>query len=253
MRKHCLLVFVLFAGCGLGFGQSGVGLRIGFADADSVTIANAPFQADVTVTSSQTLGDGNVLSRESRGKAMRDSAGRFRYQTSETMNAGKPMTGAAESATVVDPVADRTIRLSETAKTATTQFLGHGTHISLTYTNTTDGREHLSKEVADYVTTKDLGQKKISGLTCMGTLVTTVVPVGKMGNAKPITITDETWRSPNLQMVVEETLQDPLIGTRRVEFMNITRTEPEASVFQIPEGYVEKQFHMPTVPTRQPQ
>jgi len=79
------------------------------------------------------------------------------------------------------------------------------------------------------------------------------VPVGKMGNAKPITITDETWRSPNLQMVVEETLQDPLIGTRRVEFMNITRTEPEASVFQIPEGYVEKQFHMPTVPTRQPQ
>ena len=225
--------------------MQGVGLRMGAKDGDNVAIPNAPFQADVVVTLMQTLSDGNVLNREIRGKVQRDGAGRFRWQGADTTGDGKVKPDGWAQSIVVDPVAKRTLMWTSLSKDIRAGPVVEGSRISLEYASYNDGREHLRKDIPDDVTSKDLGTKKISGLVCMVTLVTTIVPVGKMGNEKPIVITDESWHSVDLQMVVERMVKDPLIGTRRVEFQNITRSEPEPSTFQPPDGYKEHFLSMP--------
>jgi len=251
MAKRWFSVLLLLAAsveaCAQGASafMQGVGLRMGFKDGDSIVIPNAPLQADVVVTLMQTLSDGNVLNREMRGKVQRDSAGRFRWEGADTTSDGKVKPDGLAQSIIVDPVAKRTLTWTNLSKDLHAGPLMEGSRVSLEYASYSDGREHLRKDIPDDVTSKDLGTKKISGLVCTGTLVTTIVPVGKMGNEKPIVITDESWRSTDLQMVVERMVKDPLIGTRLVEFQNITRREPEPLTFQPPDGYKEHFLSMP--------
>jgi hypothetical protein len=233
---------------GAGFFMQGVGVQIGFKAGDSVVIPNAPFQADFVVTMTDALADGNVLSREIRGKVQRDSAGRFREQSAETALDGKEKPDGLAQAIIMDPVADRMYQWTNATKYLSTSPIREGTHVSIEYISTADGRAYMSRALPVEVTTKDLGTKRIGVLTCTGTLVTTIIPIRSMGNERPITITDESWRSADLQMVVERVVHDPLIGVRKLAFENITRSEPPLSAFQPPDGLPNKPdllFSMP--------
>ncbi|WP_158789394.1 hypothetical protein [Granulicella sp. L46] len=245
----CLLMASVGARAqGSGSFMQGVGLKIGFQAGDNVMIPNAPFQADFVVTMTDPLADGNVLNRETRGNVQRDSAGRFHEQSSEVTRDGKGIPHGSVQSIILDPVAKRMYQWSNTAKFLNTSPIRDGIHASIDYVSTADGREHLRNDVPNDVTTTDLGTKKIGVMSCVGTLVTTIVPAGKMGNEKPIVITDESWHSADLQMVVERVVHDPLIGVRKLEFENIRPSEPPLSAFQPPDGLPSKPdllFSMP--------
>jgi len=246
-----LIVASVEAGAqGAGFFAQGVGVKIGFQTGDNVTIPNAPFQADFVVTMTDTLADGNVLNREIRGNVQRDGAGRFREQNAEVTRGGAEEPHGFVQSIILDPVAGRMYQWSNANQYLNTSPIREGIHASIDYISTADGRAYLKTAVQDDVTTKDLGTKKIGVLNCTGTLVTTVVPIGKMGNEKPIVITDESWRSPDLQMVVERVVHDPLIGVRKLQFENITRSEPPVSAFQPPDGRTTKPDPLFSMPFR---
>jgi hypothetical protein len=63
---------------------------------------------------------------------------------------------------------------------------------------------------------------------------TRTIPAGAIGNEKPIAITSETWTSPDLQMVVLSKRNDPRFGETVYKLTEITRGEPDPSLFQIP-------------------
>jgi TonB family protein len=58
-----------------------------------------------------------------------------------------------------------------------------------------------------------------------------------MGNDRPLSIVMETWKSPELQLVVLSIRKHPQLGERTQKLLNIIRTEPPAALFQPPPDF----------------
>jgi len=86
-------------------------------------------------------------------------------------------------------------------------------------------------------TTEQLGTQTIEGVLAEGVRRTTIYPVGFVGNDRPITAVSERWTSRELGMAVMTKTSDPRSGEATMKLTNISRTEPDASLFQPPAGY----------------
>jgi hypothetical protein len=69
-----------------------------------------------------------------------------------------------------------------------------------------------------------------------GTRVTIVIAAGQMGNAKPMEIVDESWYSPELEVMVKSQHSDPRSGVVTYRRSAIERKEPDPKLFEIPAG-----------------
>ncbi|HTZ60375.1 MAG TPA: hypothetical protein VMB49_19835 [Acidobacteriaceae bacterium] len=85
--------------------------------------------------------------------------------------------------------------------------------------------------------TESLGTKNIEGLQVRGTRTTTTIPAGTIGNDKDLNITRETWYSPDLQLVVQSTQNDPRFGETTYTLKNIQQGSPDVTLFQVPPNY----------------
>ena len=81
-----------------------------------------------------------------------------------------------------------------------------------------------------------LGQETIDGVYAEGERVTTVIRAGTQGNDRDITVVTERWRSPDLGIEVLSKTTDPR-GDTTTEIKNLSRTEPDPALFQIPPDY----------------
>ena len=84
---------------------------------------------------------------------------------------------------------------------------------------------------------ESLGQKVVEGVMADGKRVTTVLPAGAVGNQQPITILTEQWFSPDLEILVMTRHSDPRTGETAYTVSNITRAEPQATLFDVPADY----------------
>ena len=84
---------------------------------------------------------------------------------------------------------------------------------------------------------ESLGRQLVEGVQADGTRITITIPVGEIGNERPIQIVRESWYSPDLQMVVMSRHNDPRSGETIYRVTNINRTEPAKSLFEVPAGY----------------
>jgi hypothetical protein len=82
-----------------------------------------------------------------------------------------------------------------------------------------------------------LGTRQIEGVTAAGTRRTETIPAGRIGNDRPIVITDERWESPELKMVVMSQHHDPRTGDVEYRLTNISRAEPARDLFTVPADY----------------
>jgi len=87
------------------------------------------------------------------------------------------------------------------------------------------------------VTRDSLGTQTIEGVLAEGSRTTVIYPTGAVGNDRPITTVSETWTSPELKAVVLSRNLDPRNGESTTKLTNISRAEPDASLFQIPADY----------------
>lgn len=95
----------------------------------------------------------------------------------------------------------------------------------------------LSSSPRPEQTNESLGGQIMEGVSVQGTRSTTVYPVGSMDNDRPITRTCETWYSSELAIAVVYKCSDLLKGDSDYRDTNISRSEPDASLFQVPSGY----------------
>jgi hypothetical protein len=96
---------------------------------------------------------------------------------------------------------------------------------------------------------ESLGRKQIEGVSAEGTRTIRTIPAGEIGNVQPIRIVDENWYSPELQMQLMTMHHDPRSADTTYRLTNISRRDPNPSLFEIPPGYrlLDK-----TKPTRPP-
>jgi hypothetical protein len=78
------------------------------------------------------------------------------------------------------------------------------------------------------------------GMAAEGTRVTTTIPIGAVGNDRPILVVAERWYSRELLINLRTERHDPRTGDVIFQLTNIRRTEPQRSIFQVPAGYTIK-------------
>ena len=85
--------------------------------------------------------------------------------------------------------------------------------------------------------TEDLGTRDFEGVSAAGTRTVTTIPAGAIGNERAIEISYERWYSKELELVVYSKHSDPRMGEQTYRLTNIVRTEPDPSLFTVPQGY----------------
>jgi hypothetical protein len=111
---------------------------------------------------------------------------------------------------------------------------------------TRDGRsENVNKE--------DLGTQTIEGVQATGTRVTFTIPAGQIGNERAIEIVDERWYSKDLQAFVMTRHSDPRSGETVYRLTDISQTEPDHFLFEVPGDYQMKEGTSFPSRTRKPE
>jgi hypothetical protein len=99
-----------------------------------------------------------------------------------------------------------------------------------------------------------LAPKEIDGLKVHGERTTWTIEAGKIGNEKPIVISREVWRSPELMLTVSSRDADPRSGEQNYRLENIKRGEPDPALMKPPADFSEVPKRAPrpapSAPTR---
>ncbi len=213
---------------------------LGFEDAHgNRLVKGAPFSATAVTESTHVLADGNRIHRSTSIALYRDNEGRFRREV--TLPAIGPLAASGKTphfVSILDPVAGFRYVLDPDDKTAR--------KVSVDENRRRPRGEFFEKRIpapkmADNVKTESLGTQVIEGVSAEGTRVTRTIPAGQIGNDKPIEIVSERWYSADLQMLVMSKRSDPRFGETIYKLTNIQRTEPAASLFQVPSDYTVKE------------
>jgi len=200
-------------------------------------VTNAPFSAQVMRETIQVLSDGTRVDQKETDSIARDSVGRTRQEI--TLPAIGPLAASGQAphiAFIRDPAAgkDYTIYIMNEDKKTVIAF-SHPAGAS------EPGRRLMKQKMNSgenpNVQTVSLGTKTMDGLTVQGTRRIRTIPVGQIGNDKPIVITRDEWYSPDLQMVISSTRSDPRFGTTTYQLANINRADPPQSLFMVPPDY----------------
>ena len=236
--------------------------------AQATPIKGAPFTATITNESVQTLADGTHITQSSSGATARDSQGRTRQDAPLPSIGNLSATDAPHIVIIQDPVAGTSYTLNLTDKTAWKNPMppmpasgtASGVNVSGTAVSTNtvfiraggdaaqmpDMPPPLASQIfiqkrlaedAGEVTTEDLGTQMIEGVQVTGTRSTQTIPVGKIGNDRPIVITTEVWTSPDLKTTVLSKRSDPRMGDQTFKLTNIQRSEPDPSLFTVPSDF----------------
>lgn len=90
-------------------------------------------------------------------------------------------------------------------------------------------------------TLRDLGTKDIEGVRAEGKMRSYTIPAGEIGNKSAITVSTETWTSPDLGITLYSRHSDPRSGDTVYRVTNLKRNEQPISLFSAPEGYNVKE------------
>lgn len=250
------------------FGQVGITTALA---GPMVNVTGAPYSAQCTTERVQVLADGNRIIQTTSGSVARDGQGRVRRE--ESLSGLKTSDGEAPQIVMIDdPVAQVHWTLNAQKKTAMKMSVsnikfgpfgaaaGSGLSSTKSFFFTSDGGAVASAAVSPGVVLKngaplndvnvtktDLGTQTVEGLPAQGTRITKTIPAGQIGNEQSIVITTETWYSPDLKVLVMSKSSDPRMGDTTYTLTNIQRSEPAASLFQVPDDYTVKDGPSPAI------
>ncbi len=221
----------------------------------------APYSADTTNESVQSLADGNRIVNRTATKVYRDSEGRTRTErvepdgtwvvsisdpVSRTTYMLYPQTRTAYQGDAIVlnwKTGEGTVSVATTPRTIVTQSAEKGGTFTYTMVSPASpegaavGRLAYARTDGKNVTREELGDQVIEGVTASGTRTTTIIPAGEIGNEQPIRIVSEEWLCKDLGILVMTKYSDPRSGDTTYRVTNISRVEPDPSLFQVPADY----------------
>jgi hypothetical protein len=160
----------------------------------------------------------------------RDSQGRFRMETVRVAVGQEPV---FQVATILDPVKNTITTLKFDQKTASIVHLEPG---QLHVWTDRDEKPLLAMPEVE-VKVEHLPGKTIEGVLALGRRVTRTRPPGTVGNDKTVVSVSESWVAQDLKILLASSMDDPRTGKQTGEATQLERTEPDAALFQVPDGY----------------
>jgi|SRR6516225_2359689 hypothetical protein len=238
-------------------------------------VTGAPYSATMTTEMVQTLSDGTHITQSTNGNVARDSMGRTRQDAPLPSFGNLSASNAPHIVFIQDPVAQVSYTLDLTNKTAQKMsamppqsgadagagVMANGkffVQMAAPGQVAAGGpvpplppppgaaqpgvvmfqRTIIGDAESANATTEDLGSQAMQGITVTGTRTTRTIPKGQIGNDGPINIVTEVWTSPELKTVVYSKRIDPRMGEQTFQLTNISRLEPNPSLFAVPAGFI---------------
>ena len=230
------------------------------------TVKGAPYSAQPETQTTQVLADGNRIVNTTTASVYRDASGRERREQSmpslgsarlqnasvQTVMISDPVAGVNYSLNSVDHVAmkmpmpsamagvtGKAIRVQKQAiaGSATTMAMPMPSMPVIGSGPMVFSRATSTNMAGDPPKVEQLGTRFIEGVQAQGTRTTFTIPAGQIGNDQPLQIVDESWRSQELQVIVQSMHSDPRMGTTTYALRNISRNDPSPSLFQVPADY----------------
>jgi len=254
--KKTMSIFVLV---GLSAGaQETAYFKTGPVEFDGKVVTGAPYTAQAQTETTQTLADGNRITRTITSSISRDSMGRTRRE--QTFGVVGPWSTSGKPASMIminDPVEGVRYTLEPDSKTAVkmpamslqlrrdvdvAKLKAESDAITRTFVIRDDAAPGISVQALkaraeNAATSESLGTKMISGVQAEGKRVTETIPAGAIGNERAIEVVNETWYSPELQTVVMSKHSDPRTGDVTYTLTNLSRAEPDPALFTVPPDY----------------
>jgi hypothetical protein len=196
-------------------------------------VANAPFSAVVNIQNSHLQPDGSVLALKSMRQIARDVHGRIHNESRALTPASDASTAPLIRIHLYDPQTRISTYLNPRKKTFWTETVNHPPSTvppTIRYAAPGDGVPQN-----DFAKQEDLGVREMDGLSVRGVRETQTIPADDTG--KEIVITDEFWYSEDLRINLMIRHSDPRTGSVTMTVSQVSRTEPDPALFQIPDDY----------------
>jgi hypothetical protein len=218
-----------------------------------------PYSATAVTHTVQTLADGSQIETTRSQALYRDDQGRTRTE----LNDGKSiqiadraagitysMDTATKTARAVEMISvgrGGGVKVNPTESAATANGTATATAPRAAVDNLRDAMVQLDmlKEgmAAGQATrrpnlaTEDLGTQSFDGVQAHGVRTTSTIPVGAIGNNRELKTVSDLWESKDLGIIIKSVSTDPRFGTTTYELTNISRSEPDPSLFRVPADY----------------
>jgi hypothetical protein len=204
-------------------------------------LTGAPFSAEEIGSQTQVLPDGNRITNAQPSVFLfRDSAGRTRTERPLMMMAvnSKLAVKLPLVPEIYDPVAGYQYFL-DTANRVAHRYVIPPSKSPQYRVDTLTGINvvHSDGNLQPDFKGEPLGTQMIEGILAEGRRTTTTFPVGMMDNDKPMVNNSESWTSVDLKVTVLTKQYDPRGGESLRALINISRSEPDSKLFQVPADY----------------
>jgi hypothetical protein len=206
--------------------------------------ATAPYSAVKESSTIQTLSDGTHISRKPTSeKIYRDSQGRTR--TELPFCRGIADTPDAVVIEIHDPVSGYSYILDEQNHVAH-RYAPQARQPAIRPATTAETIPPLpalkavvprQSAAAPNSTTESLGAQTMEGVLVEGTKTTMIIPEGSQDNDRPITVVNERWISPELNITILSKDNNPRYGETTTRLTNIDVSNPILSLFEPPPEY----------------
>jgi hypothetical protein len=209
---------------------------------------NPPFSATQITERTQILPDGTHVTTRTEVRVFRDSHGRLRTERFQMRPGSEEIDDSPNAINIVDPVAGFQYFLSVRGHSALrTSTSAVDLTVIQTGVRPSNGAKAsgaaIPKQFGSNMgpqpqeAVEPLGTRVIEGLESQGTKRTTTFPPHSFGNDRPVIRSTEEWVSHELRLTVLSIVSDPRTGETKVQLTGISRIEPDASLFQVPDEY----------------
>jgi hypothetical protein len=197
------------------------------------------------ITETQTLVDGTHVQKKSKALIYRDSLGRIRYESYSYAPIDKEIPESPSMIQIFDPVAGFTYWLTPRNAVATRSRLDDS---ATNQKANAQPQQPAARSSAPPQTealkpirvAEKLGTQLMEGLLVNGRRDTVTIPAGAEGNDRPLVVVSEIWESSDMGLRLLTKNSDPRTGDMERRMTNLTRTEPDPSLFQVPADYTMK-------------
>jgi hypothetical protein len=205
--------------------------RVHVGGIEILPIAQRPFSGRDHIEWTRNLADGTVVTTHLYAKLARDGQGRIYREHVSFVPVNSNEESKRREIDLLDPITHtRTACIVATRRCTVT-----GYHAATSFTPKPAGS---FDEGNRFLTRLNLGSDVIDDLNVVGTRETITTNAGVIGNSQRLVVTREFWYSPDLQVNLAVTRKDPREGTQVIRVVDLSRSEPDPAIFQVPAGFV---------------
>jgi hypothetical protein len=193
-------------------------------------VAGKPFSGRDSVEWTRTLEDGSSVTTHITALVARDGEGRIHRERVRFVPADSNQQSKPFEITILDPAEHtRTICDMATHHCSVTNYSVPVKFAPVPAGPLDNGKRFLARE--------SLGSNTIDDLSVVGTRETITINAGVIGNNQPVVTTREFWYSSDLEINLSVTRKDPREGTQVLQLVDLSRSEPDPSLFRAPADF----------------